>query len=93
MHRTQIYLQRELHDRLKLRARSAGISISELIRQTLEQGLDQNSSTTASAMASSRARAVFESLAPLESFADTDAQDYVREIRQQSRILRPSQPS
>lgn len=93
MDRTQIYLHSELHERLKLLARSAGISMSELIRQTLEQGLDQNSGTTARAMASSRARAVFESIAPLESFADTDAQDYVREIRQQSRILRPSQTS
>jgi len=89
MHRTQIYLHGELHERLKLRARLAGISMSELIRQTLEQGLDQNSSTTARA----RARAVFDSLAPLESFAHTDPQDYVREIRQQSRILRPSQTS
>ena len=93
MHRTQIYLHSELHERLKLRARLAGISVSEFIRQTLEKGLDQNSSTTARVMASSRARAVFESLSPLESFADTDAQDYVREIRQQSRILRPSQIS
>ena len=93
MHRTQIYLHSSLHERLKLLARSAGISMSELIRQTLEQGLDQNSSTTARAMASSRARAVFESLAPLESFEHTNAQDYVRDIRQQSRILRPQRTS
>ena len=34
------------------------------------------------------ARAYFERLKPLESFANVDAEDYVRAIRSKSRILR-----
>ena len=42
MHRTQIYLQDELHDSLKARARSIGVSISELIRRTLEKDIQKD---------------------------------------------------
>jgi len=35
MHRTQIYLQEKLYRRLKARSRVLGVSISELIRTTL----------------------------------------------------------
>jgi hypothetical protein len=80
MHRTQIYLQDDLHQRLKLQARSAGISMSELIRQTLEKGIDQDPVA--------RARAFFDSFEPLESFKNVDAEGYVRELRNRSRILR-----
>ena len=80
MHRTQIYLQDDLHQRLKLQARSAGISMSELIRQTLEKGIDQDPVASA--------RAFFDSFEPLESFKNMDAEGYVREIRNRSRILR-----
>ena len=79
MHRTQIYLQDDLHKRLKLQARSAGISMSELIRQTLEKGIDQDPAA--------RARAFFDSFEPLESFKNVDAEGYVREIRNRSRSL------
>ena len=84
MHRTQIYLQDDLHQRLKLQARSAGISMSELIRQTLEQGIDQDPAASA--------RAFFDSFEPLESFKNVDAEGYVREIRNRSRILRAEKP-
>jgi hypothetical protein len=63
-----------------LQARSAGISMSELIRQTLEKGIDQDPSASA--------RAFFDSFEPLESFKNVDAEGYVREIRKRSRILR-----
>ena len=80
MHRTQIYLQDELHDSLKARARSIGISISELIRRTLEKDIQKDPVADA--------RAYFTRLKPLESFAGVDSNDYVRAIRSQSRILR-----
>ena len=83
MHRTQIYLQDELHDSLKARARSIGVSISELIRRTLEKDIQKDPVADA--------RAYFTRLKPLESFANVDSNDYVRAIRSKSRILRSSQ--
>lgn len=83
MHRTQIYLQDELHDSLKARARSIGVSISELIRRTLEKDIQKDPVADA--------RAYFTRLKPLESFANVDSNDYVRAIRSKSRILRSSE--
>ena len=80
MHRTQIYLHDALHDSLKARARSIGISISELIRRTLENDIRKDPVADA--------RAYFERLKPLESFANVDAEGYVRAIRNKSRIMR-----
>jgi negative regulator of replication initiation len=80
MHRTQIYLPDALYESLKSRARGVGISISELIRRSLEKDLQQDPVADA--------RAFFERLKPLESFADVDSDDYVRTIRGKSRILR-----
>ena len=80
MHRTQIYLQDPLHDSLKLRARSLGVSLSELIRRTLEAHLDKNPTVDA--------RAFFDKLKPLQSFADVDSVKYVNALRNKSRILR-----
>ena len=79
MHRTQIYLQDALYDSLKTRAHSIGVSISELIRRTLEKDIQKDPV--------SDARAYFERLKPLESFAPIDAEDYVRTLRSKSRIL------
>lgn len=80
MHRTQIYLQDALYESLKVRSRSVGVSISELIRRTLEKDIQKDPV--------SDARAYFEQLTPLESFAQVDADDYVRAIRSKSRLLR-----
>lgn len=80
MHRTQIYLQDALYESLKVRSRSVGVSISELIRRTLEKDIQKNPVADA--------RAYFERLKPLESFANVDSDDYVRAIRSKSRILR-----
>lgn len=82
MHRTQIYLQDALYESLKMRSRSVGVSISELIRRTLEKDIQKDPVADA--------RAYFERLKPLESFAGVDSDDYVRAIRSKSRILRTS---
>ena len=80
MHRTQIYLQDALYESLKIRSRSVGVSISELIRRTLEKDIQKDPVADA--------RAFFERLKPLESFAAVDSEGYVRAIRSKSRILR-----
>lgn len=79
MHRTQIYLQNELYERLKTRSRSVGVSVSELIRRSLEKDIQQDPVADA--------KAFFESLKPLESFANTEPEIYVRELRNTSRLL------
>ncbi len=85
MHRTQIYLQDSLHDSLKTRARSVGVSMSELIRRTLEKDIQSDPV--------SDARAYFDRLNPLESFAGTSSKAYVQQIRSTSRLLRKAEKS
>lgn len=80
MHRTQIYLQDELYENLKQRARTVGVSISELIRRTLEKDIQKDPAADA--------RAFFDQLKPLESFAAVDSQAYVQALRSRSRLLR-----
>lgn len=82
MHRTQIYLHDALHDNLKAQARSAGVSTSELIRRTLEEALKKDPVADA--------KAYFERLKPLKSFAQVGSDEYVRAIRSKSRLLRSS---
>jgi negative regulator of replication initiation len=79
MHRTQIYLPEALYETLKIRSRSVGVSISELIRRSLEKDVQQDPVADA--------RAFFEQLTPLESFAEVDSDAHVRAIRSKSRIL------
>lgn len=80
MHRTQIYLQDDLYEKLKTRSRSVGVSVSELIRRSLEADIQQDPVADA--------KAFFERLKPLESFAATEPESYVRELRNTSRLLR-----
>jgi hypothetical protein len=80
MHRTQIYLQDGLYESLKIRSRSLGVSVSELIRRTLEKDIQKDPLADA--------RAYFDRLKPLKSFAAVDSDNYVRGIRSKSRILR-----
>lgn len=80
MHRTQIYLQDELYEKLKMQSRNIGVSVSELIRRSLERDIQQDPVADA--------RAFFERLKPLESFADTEPESYVRKLRSNSRLLR-----
>lgn len=86
MHRTQIYLPEDLYNRLRMRSRADGLSISELVRRAVEKDLQQASST-------SSARQFFENLEPLESFADCEPEQYVRSLRNNSRILKNAQNS
>lgn len=79
MHRTQIYLHDTLYESLKIRSHSLGVSISELIRRTLEKDIQKDPLTDA--------RAYFAGLTPLQSFAAVDSDDYVRALRGKSRIL------
>jgi negative regulator of replication initiation len=84
MHRTQIYLQDALYDSLRVRARSVGVSMSELIRRTLEKDIQKDPVADA--------QAFFDRLKPLESFAHVDSVDYVRKLRSTSRTLRTGDP-
>jgi len=83
MHRTQIYLQEKLYRRLKARSRVLGVSISELIRTTLNENLD--------ATPGNAARDYFASARPVKSFAGLSPEDYVKQLRMKSRLLREGQ--
>lgn len=82
MHRTQVYLQNDLYERLKTRSRIVGVSVSELIRRSLEKDIQQDPVADA--------KAFFEQLSPLESFADTEPETYVRKLRGTSRLFAPA---
>ena len=79
MHRTQIYLQDEMYERLKTQSGNIGVSISELIRRSLEKDIQQDPAADA--------RAFFERLKPLDSFANIEPERYVRNLRNTSRLL------
>lgn len=79
MHRTQIYLQNDMYEKLKTQSRNVGVSISELIRRSLEKDFQQDLVADA--------RAFFKRLKPLESFAGTEPKTYVRKLRNTSRLL------
>ncbi|MHB0990873.1 MAG: ribbon-helix-helix domain-containing protein [Burkholderiales bacterium] len=79
MHRTQIYLQNDMYEKLKTQSRNGGVSISELIRRSLEKDFQQDPVADA--------RAFFKRLKPLESFAGTEPETYVRKLRNTSRLL------
>ena len=79
MHRTQIYLQDTVYEQLKLKSKIIGVSISELIRRAVEKDLSKPNSR--------EARAFFEALSPLQSYATTEPEQYVADMRSRSRIL------
>lgn len=83
MHRTQIYLQDVLYETLRQRAHSLGLSMSELIRRSLEKEVQKQPANDA--------QAFFEQLQPLASFSqlnqDADVDRYVRQLRGKSRLL------
>lgn len=81
MHRTQIYLHDELYKTLKARSRSHGVSISELIRRSVEKDIQREPGR--------EARAFFDKLTPLQSFANVEPEAYVAQLRSNSRLLRP----
>jgi negative regulator of replication initiation len=79
MNRTQIYLHDSLHRRLKLQARQIGISMSELIRRTLERDVPSTGVNPA--------QDFFSQLRPLTSFESQSPEDFVRSVRSNSRLL------
>ena len=83
MHRTQIYLQDELYEELKRRSQARGLSISELIRRAVVKDLQGEPADDA--------RAFFERLTPLKSFVDIEPEDFVRGLRNTSRLMRNKQ--
>ena len=80
MHRTQIYLQDTIYEQLKHKSRLIGVSISELIRRAVEKDLNKTGSH--------EAKNFFDALTPLQSFAKTEPEQYVDDIRSRSRILK-----
>jgi negative regulator of replication initiation len=82
MQRTQIYLDDNLHHTLITRAKQQGISMSELIRRLLKTQLSSKEEQSLTA------ENFFEKLQPLESFAEQNPEQWVRELRSKSRILR-----
>lgn len=81
MQRTQIYLDDLLHRKLVSRAKRQGVSMSELIRRLLTLQLEKKEERPLTA------EAFFQQMRPLESFADVDPREWVRELRSTSRIL------
>lgn len=79
MHRTQIYLQDTVYEQLKQKSKLIGVSISELIRRAVEKDLNKP--------ISNEARSFFDTLSPLQSYATTEPEQYVDDIRSHSRIL------
>lgn len=79
MHRTQIYLPDELYQSLKAHSLVKGISISEIIRQSLEREVRLKPVAAA--------RAFFDRLTPLASFVNEAPTEYVRRIRATSRLV------
>jgi hypothetical protein len=73
MHRTQIYLQDTVYGQLKHKSKTIGVSISELIRRAVEKDFNKTSRN--------EARAFFDALTPLQSFATTEPEQYVDDIR------------
>lgn len=82
MHRTQIYLDDELHNALIGRAKRQNISKSELIRRLLTLQLKKKEEKSLTA------EAFFQHMTPLESFAEQTPTEWVQELRANSRILR-----
>ncbi|PIE00233.1 MAG: hypothetical protein CSA79_04725 [Thiothrix nivea] len=82
MQRTQIYLDDNLHHTLITQAKRQGISMSELIRRLLKTQLNSKKEQSLTA------EAFFEKLQPLESFVNQEPEQWVRELRSKSRILR-----
>lgn len=81
MQRTQIYLDDMLHKKLISRAKRQGVSMSELIRRLLTIQLEKKEEQPLTA------ETFFQQMQPLESFAEVEPNEWVRELRSTSRIL------
>jgi len=80
MQRTQIYLEENLLAELKRIAKNLNVSMSELIREAVKKELKRYKQNTLSQF--------IDNLEVLESFKDVEAENYVNEIRNKSRIIK-----
>jgi len=80
MQRTQIYLEESLLAELKKVAKNLNVSMSEIIRNALKKELKKYKQNSLSQF--------IDNLEPIESFQDIEAEDYVDEIRNKSRIIK-----
>jgi flagellar biosynthesis/type III secretory pathway protein FliH len=79
MQRTQIYFEEDTIAKLKEISKELKISVSEFIRQVIKKELNNNKKESFSNF--------LKELEPLESFQDTDATTYVKNLRSKSRLL------
>ena len=79
MQRTQIYFERDTLQELKQIAQNLNISVSEFIRRVMKQEIKKQKK--------SNLNSFLTTMKPLESFADVEATEYVKELRASSRIL------
>jgi len=80
MQRTQIYLEESLLAELKRVAKNLNVSMSEIIRNALKKELKKYKQNSLSQF--------IDNLEPIESFKNIEAEDYVDEIRNKSRIIK-----
>ena len=80
MQRTQIYLEESLLAELKKVAKNLNVSMSEIIRNALKKELKRYKQNSLSQF--------IDNLEAIESFKDTEAENYVDEIRNKSRIIK-----
>ncbi len=79
MQRTQIYFEQDTLQELKTIAKSLNISVSEFIRRAIRQELKKKKERNLNDFVAR--------MKPLESFREVDATEYVRSLRDRSRIL------
>jgi len=80
MQRTQIYLEENLLAELKKVAKNLNVSMSEIIRNALKKELKKYKQNSLSQF--------IDNLEPIESFKNVEAENYVNEIRNKSRIIK-----
>ena len=79
MQRTQIYFEENTLNELKQIAKSLNISVSEFIRRTIKKEIKKHKKETFNDF--------LNSLTPLESFKEIDASEYVKKLRNKSRLI------
>jgi len=79
MQRTQIYFEQDTLQELKSIAKDLNVSVSEFIRSVMKTEIKKQKKSSLGDFLST--------MKPLESFEDTDASEYVTNMRRKSRIL------
>jgi hypothetical protein len=79
MHRTQIYIEEEIFEKIKRESKISGVSVSEFIRISVKKNMQKKSRNNMGSF--------FDNLKPLESFKDIVPENYVDNLRSNSRIL------